>query len=365
MGSESKPWLIWWAVAASAAVHAGAAAGVAAFSFALPSGDAAVTSEIDFTVLDVPTDETMPIVEPVPTLEPPPEARDPRPRLATLVPSGVPTPTLFPPVEPPTTDAPDTTRDHERDRPRTPISLDPASVAAAAIIFEDDPPARRGESGPSAPGDQNREEELEDALSGALSAAANARPHVSRRPPPRLRPRRDGTYVFRGHLFDAVIERDGTVRFADRGGAELDTPSLTRPDGLLPSGTFDISDSIERARGQDPFRHERHWFMQQTRELRERLADQIAEGERTRGMARMNGSLRRLWRGPRGAPAKRRQIFSMWDDCAEDEVGRRARAAILTFIHRTLPRGSANAFTQREIDALNAQRLSREAFEPY
>jgi hypothetical protein len=234
-------------------------------------------------------------------------------------------------------------------------------VAAAGIVFEDEEPTGPPRGGQS---DQTHEEALEEALGGALSDAANARPHVSHRPPPRLRPRRDGSYAFHGHVFDAVIAPDGSVRFSDRGGVEMDTPNLGA-NGLIPQGTFDISDSIESARGQDPHRHERQWFMSQTRELRERLAAQADAQLHSRGMARLNGQLRNIWRG-RGTPRQRRgQIFAMWDDMAEDDIGRRARAAILTFVRRNLPAGSDAAYTAGELATLNRQRTSRETFAPY
>ncbi len=55
----------------------------------------------------------------------------------------------------------------------------------------------------------------------------------------------------------------------------------------------------------------------------------------------------------------------MWDDCAEDEVGRRARAAIVAFVRETLPQGSPGAFAESELRALNRERLSRAPFRPY
>jgi hypothetical protein len=363
MGSESKPWLIWWAVAASAAVHAGAAAGVAAFPTALPFGEASITSEVDFVLLELPEEETPePLPEPSPTLEEP----STEPRLATVIRDTSVEETL-PNIELPTTHEEPEPRREEEDEPREQqrpmVNLDPASVAAAAVVYDDSPPAPRTRAGGT--DDRGTEEALEAQHNGALSAAANARPHVSRRPPPRLRARSDGTYVFHGHVFDAVIARDGTVRFSDRGGIEMDAPSATRPNGLVPSGTFDISDSIESARGNDPYRHERHWFMEQTRELRERLADRADAHDQRRGMARLRGDLRRIWRG-RGTDRQRRaRIFQMWDDCAEDEVGRRARAAIIAFVRESLPQGSPGAFTAGELGALNRERLSREPFAPY
>jgi hypothetical protein len=330
--------------------------------FSLPTGDA-TTSEIDFSIIEDAPLEALPV--PLPETVPRVNDVEPPPRLATLVPRPMIVPSLDPIVEPtfePQT-PPETIDDdeRERDRRRSRVALDPASVAAAGIVFEDDPPVGSARGRAS---DQTHEEALERALGGALSDAANARPHVSRRGPPRLRPRRDGSYAFHGHVFDAVILPDGRVQFSDRGGVEMDAPHLGA-NGLLPQGTFDISDSIERARGQDPYRHERQWFMTETEELRERLSAEADAQLHSRGIARLNGHLRQIWRGRGTERDRRAQIFSLWDDCAEDDVGRRARAAIVTFVRQTLPADSEAAFTRRELDTLNRQRTSRETFAPY
>ncbi len=363
MGTESKPWLIWLTAFASAAVHAGAAAGVVAFGHALPSGDAATISEVDFVVLDLPEESPAPepLVDPLPLPEEPP-------RLASLVrdraaehplSTAVEEHTLLPEPEP----RPEEEEERERERRQPMVSLDPTSVAAASVVFDDDPSPPRPQPPASGRGERS-EEALEAQLGGALQGAANARPHVSHRPPPRLRARTDGSYAFHGHLFDAVIARDGRVRFSDRGGVEMNSPNLG-PNGLIPSGTFDVTDSIERARGNDPFRYERDWFMRQTRELRERLEDESSAREQQHGMAALRGSLRRIWGGRGTDPQRRARIFSLWDDCAEDEVGHRARAAIIGFVRETLPQGSPGAFTEGELRRLNAERLSREPFAPY
>ncbi|RLB56747.1 MAG: hypothetical protein DRJ42_02410 [Deltaproteobacteria bacterium] len=379
MGFEAKPWLLWWAVAASAAVHVSAAAGFGAFAHALPRGDADTLSEVEIVVLDsAPLEEPedpaqaepreAPRIEPLPA-EPPPagdEVED-RQRLASLAPSyvtprAVELPEVAEPSDEPEEDPAPT--DQESSAPAVLLALDPASVAAAAV-FAAAPPSDHAPRGPSGPTDQETEEALERALSGSLAAAANARPHVSRRGPPRLRQRRDGSYDFTGHAFSARIAPDGTVSFDDRPGVDLDSPSFSRPNGLVPSGSFDIADAVSRARGHDPYRHERTWFMRETEELRDRLADAADATNQRRGMARMNGDLRRLWAGRGTAQRRRQRIFAMWDDCTEDEIGRHARAAILNFVRRSLAAGTADAYPASELGELNRQRMSREPFTPY
>ena len=81
--------------------------------------------------------------------------------------------------------------------------------------------------------------------------------------------------------------------------------------------------------------------------------------------------LEHIWRAPGDARRKRRLLFTLWDECAEagasDVVttARAVRGAILAFIRRRLPRGSRAAYSDAELDALNAARTSRERFDPY
>ncbi|MBW2460522.1 MAG: hypothetical protein JRH11_02665 [Deltaproteobacteria bacterium] len=385
MGFEAKPWLLWWAVAASAAVHVSAAAGFGAFAHALPRGDADVLNEVEIVVLDsAPQDpqdpqepEDVAEAEPrdAPRIEPlpaePPRAGDEvedRQRLASLAPSYVTPPAVELPEVADPSDEPEEVpapTDQEASAPAVLLALDPASVAAAAVFAAPPPSALAPRGPPPGPTDQETEEAMERALSGSLAAAANARPHVSRRGPPRLRERRDGSYEFTGHAFGARIAPDGTVSFDDRPGVDLDSPSFSRPNGLVPSGSFDIADAVSRARGHDPYRHERAWFMRETEELRDRLADAAAATNQRRGMARLNGDLRRLWAGSGTAQRRRQRIFAIWDDCTEDEIGRQARTAILSFVRRSLAAGTADAYPPAELSELNRQRVSREPFTPY
>ena len=61
---------------------------------------------------------------------------------------------------------------------------------------------------------------------------------------------------------------------------------------------------------------------------------------------------------------RRRALFALWDECNDEESGTRARAVVVDFIRRELPRGTADAFTAAEIVALNRVRTAESAFAP-
>lgn len=198
------------------------------------------------------------------------------------------------------------------------------------------------------------------ALSGALSAAANARAHLSERPPPDLRRNRTGGYSYAHHVFDATIAPDGTVSFRDHPPVSMNTPDLS-PGGLIPGGSFDLTDATMA----DPYRYEKEWFLHATEELRDRMADRYERRLATRGLRRLRQRLERLW-GRRSRTAERRAaIFALWDECMDGAGGRPARAVVEEFVRRRLPMGSAGAFGAAELGALNRHRHSRERFEPY
>lgn len=224
------------------------------------------------------------------------------------------------------------------------IDLSPAAVARAGQ------PADRG---PIQPGEIERARET--ALNDFLRADARAGHPGTRRPPPELHPRVDGSYDFQGHVFAARIAPDGEVSFEDRPNVQVS--------GL--GGSFDITDAIERRLGNDPYSAERRWFLRETEALRARLAAEVWEEDAPRRLAHFRAGLARTW--ARRAPARERRasLFEAWDECAEDGVGAEARAATLAFVRDRLPAGSPDAFRASELVELNARRRSRARFSPY
>ncbi|MAQ18036.1 MAG: hypothetical protein CMN30_24965 [Sandaracinus sp.] len=182
---------------------------------------------------------------------------------------------------------------------------------------------------------------------------ANARPHVSRRPPPELEPQPDGSLRFQGHVFEATIRPDGTVAFVDAPPVQGNGVGLT----------FDITDRIERAVGNDPYAYERRWFLESTQELRDDLASRHRDHAARRGVVLVWRQAEAIWTSGRLAAARRRALFELWDACDEDQ--RMVREAILDFIRAALPEDSAEAYTPAELRAYAARRTSRAPFTPY
>ncbi|UJR87325.1 MULTISPECIES: hypothetical protein [Sandaracinus] len=120
-----------------------------------------------------------------------------------------------------------------------------------------------------------------------------------------------------------------------------------------------------RAAGQDPNAAERLRFLDETEELRDRLTDAHAARERAAALPRLRARVRRIWAASRPAADRRRALFELWDDASEDDVGRSAREAIERFVREEFPEGSADAYSDCEIEHLNASRESTGRFAPY
>lgn len=344
---------------------------------------AIVIADDDARPIDA-TSSTPPLPEPAPEMERP-SARLASTVRASLGPRGgspsmgpsaselgasVVSPTTSPGVleGPPTESSPGTARTV----PIAPWNVVPSAVARGDVASHV----------PGLPTSADVERAMEAEIDAALRAAARA-PHLSERPPPSLRRTSDGGYRWEGTGFTARIEPDGAVSFSDLPGfrfgglgPEADPAAFAdfRPaPGALPPGStvdvrfrFDITEALERRHGNDPYYADRAWFLEQTEEVRDRLARRHAEEQHRRQLLRLRGRLDALMRDEaRPIAARHREVFATWDDFDEDEVGRRARDALITFVRERWPEGSANAFTDAELDALNAGRTSDERFEPY
>jgi hypothetical protein len=91
-----------------------------------------------------------------------------------------------------------------------------------------------------------------------------------------------------------------------------------------------------------------------------------------RALADLPAYLQAVWAYPGWSPSTRRRVlFALWDEAAEEgndlivEGGERARNTIARFIAAKLPPGSPDAFTDKELVALNRARTSRTRFQPY
>lgn len=352
------PWLV-----ASLVVHAALLLLVLAVVSPIASEHAGAVDPIEFVLLD-------PVLPPAPgaagaargTTEPaPPIERDDAPavrsarvlrsRVTSIVTSTVIEPSV---IEPAT----------ERDVVPAPVvdparlrdMLDPSRVARGGFAI-DGAPSQRGAPAGLARDEGTDARELGRRLSGELRAEAMTKSYTARTRP-ELQRRADGSHVYSGPRFAAVIRRDGSVEFQDRPGIQTN--------GFSASGTFDVTEAIMFAAGQDPLRAERDWFMRHTEELRQRLEAEHRRAEMAAALPRLRGRLERVWATTRrSAAARRARIFALWDDMADDDTGREARRIVIEFVREVIPAGADDAYSEEELRRLNASRESRDAFAPY
>jgi hypothetical protein len=284
------------------------------------------------------------------------------------------------------------------------------------------PPAEPGAAPPGGPGaGADRGAPPASGLDAARAAAAIEREAGAPPPPGPLdgpRPRRPprtrselrpggptGFQTDEG-VFVARTRRDGTVEFADRPNVRVEVPLPTprnvargverwydslapgqprpgQPDPREPragdsagtpplaGGSFDLTDGIMGALGQDPYGSRKLAFLDRTRDERLAMAAARRSADLREALHRTRGELERLWRGPGSAAARRELLFLLWDECAETgspevvSTARAVRGAIVAFVRRRLPAGSAHAFTADELARHNARRSSTARFDPY
>jgi hypothetical protein len=174
----------------------------------------------------------------------------------------------------------------------------------------------------------------------------------------------DGKGAYRADdlTFTAKIDRDGRVHIEDRANLQ----------GGPTSGTFDVSDAIMRSAGQDPYYRRKALFLERTREQRAAMSVDERQVTLRDSLRKLPEHLSEIWAHTAWPVAQRRRvIFELWDECAEqgpDDIasaGTAARITIVAFIRKHLPEGSAHAYPEAEIQALNKARRSRQRFAPY
>lgn len=174
--------------------------------------------------------------------------------------------------------------------------------------------------------------------------------------------RPDGSFVYHGHRFAALIRPDGMAEFAKPSDAKGWAKAVALG-GSLPT---DLNDIIWKAQGQDPDSAEKRWFLQHTEALRQQLQTQHHAQGMQRDAQRLQGKLASLWNNHHLSAATRRQrIFQLWDECSEEGEGGAARRSIEDFVRQHLPHDSRDAYSQLELRSLNAHRHSPQPFAPY
>lgn len=181
---------------------------------------------------------------------------------------------------------------------------------------------------------------------------------------PKLTHKANGTYVYKGQGFDATIEADGSVRMRDSFARSKPQVAARRANNgqwfvSFWETRYDFQAWLEKKFGNDVYRSERRWFLEGTRDLREKLAiDHTVRGAHTQ--------LNELWSKPGLSFAERkRRTFQMWDESTDDEYGHVGRSAVEEFVRAQCPEGSGRGYTPDELAALNKDRKSKQPFAPY
>jgi hypothetical protein len=130
-------------------------------------------------------------------------------------------------------------------------------------------------------------------------------------------------------------------------------------------GATDITAYLHRKFVGDPYASRKLKLLDDTRDERVAMGTAYRAEQAARSAELMQKNLERLWVKEPHAVARRAALFELWDECGEDEAGLRARAIVIGWIRAKLPKGSASAYTDEEIDALQAQRTSSTPFAPY
>lgn len=251
------------------------------------------------------------------TIPPPPVA----PAVAPVEPgtSEPPTPTkateATPPQRTPATTSPD--RPAAAKPSVTWSTLDAKSTARAFVLSQQTAPES---SQSEREGPDTAEAEKRNYFEGT-----GTKTYLSRREPPTLRRHQDGTYHYKGHAFKAIVETDGSVTFDD---------------GYKQGSTiaFDVTDLMMRRRGEDPYRVQKRWFLEDTAELRQELLESWRAKQNLIALRKLRGRLLRISEDETLSDRQRAdRVIAMFRDTADDEAGAAARNTIEEFVANRMP----------------------------
>ncbi|MEM8607399.1 MAG: hypothetical protein AAGF92_09850 [Myxococcota bacterium] len=198
-------------------------------------------------------------------------------------------------------------------REEPPMPLDPRSVARALVVSQQQAQQSVGEANDQAGGVPNR-------LDGV-----GHKNYLSAREPPPLLPREDGTYRYRANTFEAVVAEDGSVTFTD---ANQQSATIS----------FDITDHMMRKRGEDPYRVEKQWFLEDTSEFRRALFERWRAKHMTLALRTLRTRLLRLSEDAKlSDQQKAERVIAIYRDTASDDAGAAARDIIATFVSDRMP----------------------------
>lgn len=232
-------------------------------------------------------------------------------------------------------------------RPRPPTASAPTVRPSPDTTPESGPESR---ATPSSPGD------------GPSLPIGLRRPEIEAPPakPRGLRRRSNGTYVYDAGPFKGVITPNGDFYFED-----IDLQ-------VAPTGTFrfDLTDSVMRALGDDPYVHRKMNFVRETAEFRAWLRRTSVTTSLERAVLGMRDRLDTIWRRSDLDRREKKVIFfEIWDGAIEHGArkgyGDFVRASVRSFIRRRLPPGTPGSYTREELEHFNRISTSLVPFQPY
>jgi hypothetical protein len=141
-------------------------------------------------------------------------------------------------------------------------------------------------------------------------------------------------------------------------------PVGTRGVAVGLGGLLDVTDAYMRLMKQDPYRYAKARFMAATFELRTKMSIDRTAALVRESLDTMQGRLEAIWNDVARAAVERRQIlWRLWEEAGDGDGGLEARTIIDRFVREHLPRGSADGFTDTELDRFGT--ASNGAFAPY
>jgi len=141
--------------------------------------------------------------------------------------------------------------------------------------------------------------------------------------------------------------------------------------GSILHGKLDLTALLMRKLGVgDAYASRKLKLLDDTRDERAALGAQHRAEDLARASEIMRRNLEVMWRATEAPEERRDALFTLWDECGEDEgpvgeAGERARKMVIGWIRARLPAGSPDAFTADEIARRSAQRRSTQPFVPY
>jgi hypothetical protein len=187
----------------------------------------------------------------------------------------------------------------------------------------------------------------------------------------KIQPKAGGEYHYDDTTFEAKINRDGTVEIEDK-WIPYPSVGLNEEGELVLEIPLDLTDTIMRLAGEDPYGYEKRKFLAETQELRGQMAEAACQENLDASLLEIRPRLDAIWNDRAlSLSAKKKKLFSAWDECAEDgaanvlKTSEMIRASILAFINDHLPPTSTLAYSRSDLAALNEKRTSKAVFDPY